>query len=245
MLQFYADSKALPHPISQWICGVDNAAYDHEPFRTSRLVRSLHMYRRWLQLGFAVFPVQGWMHLGELGHEGNHEIEKTDGLDESETKNGVGEELATEGGVAGNAVEEGGEDKTDTNTGTGKTDGSGTHTKVLGDLNHGLGDLGRVGALLESLAGGGVDDGAHLGALEGLERGASLDGALADLSNADSRAGNLSGSSHLGGQARGEDTSGGHFVYGWVYSRRDTRWTSRERLRKKLEEGELTAGLLE
>lgn len=108
----------------------------------------------------------------ELGHKGNHEVEETDGLDESETKNGVGEELATEGGVAGNTVEEGGEDETDTNTGTGKTDGSGTHTKVLGDLNHGLGDLGRVGALLESLAGGGVDDGGHLGALEGLEGGA-------------------------------------------------------------------------
>ena len=64
MLQFYAESNALPHPISQWICGVDNAAYDHEPFRTSRLVRSLHVYRRWLQLGFAVLPVHGWMHLG-------------------------------------------------------------------------------------------------------------------------------------------------------------------------------------
>src|SRR5687768_11885291 len=84
----------------------------------------------------------------ELGHEGNHQVEKTNGLDESETKNGVGEELATEGGVAGNTVEEGSEDETDTDTGTGKTDGGGTHTEVLGDLDHGVGDLRRVGAAL-------------------------------------------------------------------------------------------------
>lgn len=94
----------------------------------------------------------------ELGHEGNHEVEKTDGLDESETQNGVGEELATEGGVAGNTVEEGGEDQTDTDTSTSQTDGGGTHTQVLGDLDHGLGDLRGVGALGldlgESLLGG-------------------------------------------------------------------------------------------
>jgi hypothetical protein len=108
----------------------------------------------------------------ELGHKGNHEIEETDGLDESETKNGVGEKLATEGRVAGNTVEESGEDETDTDTSTSQTDGGSTHTQVLGDLNHGVGDLGRVGTALdlEGVAGGGVDDGVHLGALEGLER---------------------------------------------------------------------------
>jgi hypothetical protein len=107
----------------------------------------------------------------ELGHEGNHQIEKTNGLDESETKNGVGEELATEGGVAGNTVEEGSEDETDTDTGTGKTDGGGTHTEVLGDLDHGVGDLRRVGAALdlEGIAGGGLQEGSGLLALEGLE----------------------------------------------------------------------------
>jgi len=106
----------------------------------------------------------------ELGHEGNHEVEKTDGLDESETQNGVREELATEGGVAGNAVEESGEDETDTDTGTSQADGGGTHADVLGNLNHGLGDLRGVGTALdgEGLAGGGVD-GRHLLALDGLE----------------------------------------------------------------------------
>lgn len=110
----------------------------------------------------------------ELGHEGNHEIEETDGLDEGETQNGVGEELATEGGVAGNTVEQGGEDEADTDTSTGQTDGGGAHTQVLGDLNHGLGDLGLVAALLDGLegvAGGGVEDRVHLLTLEGLERG--------------------------------------------------------------------------
>jgi len=107
--------------------------------------------------------------LGELGHEGNHQIEKTDGLDESETQNGVGEELASESGVAGNTVEEGSEDETDTNTGTSQTNGSGTHTQVLGDLNHSLGDLGGVGTALdlEGVAGGGLEKSL---ALHGLER---------------------------------------------------------------------------
>lgn len=109
----------------------------------------------------------------ELGHEGNHEVEETNGLDEGETKNGVREELATEGRVAGNGVEEGSEDETNTDTGTSQTDGGGTHTKVLGDLDHGLGDLRGVGAagadLGEGLAGGRVDDRGGLLALEAVE----------------------------------------------------------------------------
>ncbi|KAI6763041.1 hypothetical protein HG530_009021 [Fusarium avenaceum] len=112
-------------------------------------------------------PPLGWTY--ELGHEGNHEIEKTNGLDESETQNGVREELATEGRVAGNTVEESGENETDTNTGTGKTDGSGTHTQVLGDLNHGLGDLGGVGTALdlEGVAGSSLEKSLTLHGLEG------------------------------------------------------------------------------
>lgn len=38
----------------------------------------------------------------------------TNGLDESETQNGVGEELATERWVAGNSLEESSENETDT-----------------------------------------------------------------------------------------------------------------------------------
>lgn len=46
----------------------------------------------------------------------HHEVEKTNGFDESETKNGVREELATERWVAGNSLEESGEDQTNTDT---------------------------------------------------------------------------------------------------------------------------------
>lgn len=147
--------------------------------------------------------------LGELGHEGNHQIEKTDGLDESETQNGIREELATEGRVAGNTVKEGGEDETDTNTGTSQTNGGGTHTQVLGDLNHGLGDLGGVGTALdlEGVAAGSLEKGLTL---HGLEGAGARDGSLAGSSDggSDSRASGLDG--HLGGQARGEDTRRGH-----------------------------------
>jgi hypothetical protein len=112
----------------------------------------------------------------ELGHEGNHEVEKTDGLDEGETQNGIREELATESRVAGNTVKESGEDKTDTDTGTSQTDGSGTHTQVLGDLDHGLSNLrgvGSAGSLLESILGGAVQDLGGLLALSGAERSSS------------------------------------------------------------------------
>lgn len=104
--------------------------------------------------------------LSELGHEGNHQIEQTDGLDEGETQNGVREQLATEGGVAGNTLDQGSENQTDTDTGTSQTDGSRAHTNVLGDLNHGLGDLGRVGAAAESSL---LGNDAGLGALDSLE----------------------------------------------------------------------------
>lgn len=118
------------------------------------------------------FDATSWGMTYELGHEGNHEIEETNGLDEGETQNGVREELATEGRVAGDTVEEGGEDETDTDTSTSQTDGSGTHAQVLGDLNHGVGDLGGVGAALdlEGIAGGGLEEAGSLLALEGLER---------------------------------------------------------------------------
>lgn len=119
----------------------------------------------------------------ELGHEGNHQIEKTNGLDESETQNGVREELATESGVAGNTVEQGSEDETDTDTGTSQTNGGGTHTQVLGDLDHSLGDLRGVSSALESLASGGVDDLGGLLTLDGLE-GSSIACGVIGLVNA-------------------------------------------------------------
>ena len=79
-------------------------------------------------------------------HEGNHEIEETNGLDESKPENGICEELATQGRVARDGVKEGAEDEADTNAGTRQTDSGRAHTDIFRHLNHGLGDLGRVGA---------------------------------------------------------------------------------------------------
>lgn len=156
--------------------------------------------------------------LNVLAHHGNHEIEETHGLDEGETQNGVGEKLATESRVAGDRHEESGEDETDTDTGTTETDGSGTHTQVLGDLNHGGGDLGGVlaaGSGLEGLAGVGLEDGGSgdtLGGTEGGDGGLlGGEGALGGSVQleAGSGASDLGGLGHGGSQALGEDT-GGH-----------------------------------
>lgn len=164
--------------------------------------------------------------LDVLAHHGNHEVEQTNGFDEGETKNGVGEELATESRVAGDGQEERTENNTDTNTGTTETDGSRAHTNVLGDLDHGVGDLRRVlAAGSEALASGGLDHGGLL-ALDGLEGdGLALGGesALGDGLDASGRAGNLGGCGHGGGQALGKDTRGGHCEE-W-----ELRWRRRER----------------
>jgi hypothetical protein len=93
----------------------------------------------------------------------------TNGFDESETQNGVREELATERWVAGNSAEEGGENETDTDTGTTETDGSVTHANVLGDLDEGVGHLRGVGAGGLGTEAGRVEDGG--GALHGVEGG--------------------------------------------------------------------------
>lgn len=113
------------------------------------------------------------MNLHVLAHHGNHEVEQTNGLNEGEAKNGVGEELATHAGVAGDGHQQGGEDHADTDTSTAETDGGRAHTNVLGDLDHGGGDLRGVGAAAHGVAGGGIDDGGGLLALDGLEGGAA------------------------------------------------------------------------
>ena len=93
------------------------------------------------------------------------------------------EELATEGWVAGDSRQEGSEDETDTNTGTTETDGCGTHTQVLGDLDEGVGQLRGVGA--GSLEANGGDLGRvqeSRGALHGVEGSAlAADGCSCDV----------------------------------------------------------------
>ena len=158
--------------------------------------------------------------LDVLAHHGNHEVEQTHGFDEGETQNGVGEELATQSRVAGNAHEQSGEDETDTDTGTTETGGGCTHTHVLRDLDHGVGDVGGVlTAVLdvgEGLTHVGVDHGGTLGGLESSGQRGSLalvgEGTLGDGVHleASSRASDLGGLGHGRGQTGGEDTSGSH-----------------------------------
>jgi len=107
-----------------------------------------------------------------LAHHGNHEVEQTDGLNEGETQNGVREKLSTHAGVASDGGQERGEDHTDTDTSTSQSDGGGTHTQVLGDLDHGVGDLRGVWAdslAAHDAAGGGIEDAGGLLTLDGLE----------------------------------------------------------------------------
>lgn len=118
------------------------------------------------------------IHLHVLAHHSNHEVEQSDGLDEGETENGVGEELSTHAWVASDSGQEGSEDHSDTDTGTTETDGSGPHTQVLGDLDHGSGDLGveRAGGLAaHSVTGCGSEDLRSLLTLDGLERSVGAD----------------------------------------------------------------------
>lgn len=161
--------------------------------------------------------------LDVLAHHGNHQVEQTDGLDEGETQNGVGEELTTESRVAGDRDQQGSEDETDTDTGTTETDGGRTHTNVLGDLNEGGGELGGVLAASlgvgEGVAGVGLEESGRLDALLGLEgggegRGLLLggEGALGGRvqRHADGRASDLGGGRGHGGQARSDEAGGGH-----------------------------------
>lgn len=100
----------------------------------------------------------------------NNSAYQTDGLDEGEAQNGVGEELATERWVAGDGGEESSEHKPDADSCATKTDSGGTHTHVLGDLNEGVGHLRGIGAGSDrGDRAGGVDEGG--GALHGVEGG--------------------------------------------------------------------------
>lgn len=167
-----------------------------------------------------ILDPRGSSRLDVLAHHGNHQVEQTNGFDESETQNGVGEELTTQSRVAGDTEEEGTEDETDTDTGTTETDGGRAHTHVLGDLDHGVGDFrGVLAAGLdvgEDLASVGLDE-AGLLTLDGLEGGHGEsglalggEGPLRSQLETSGRTSNLGGCGHLGGQARGKDTRGGH-----------------------------------
>lgn len=92
--------------------------------------------------------------------EGHHESEETSGLSKGETQNGILEKLAPEGGVAGDTLDETAENRSDTDTSTGKTDRGDTGTLDLGGSDHGGGGgLSDDAAGLDHVAAGVVLEG--------------------------------------------------------------------------------------
>lgn len=96
------------------------------------------------------------MHLCDVEEqERHHEREETSSFGEGETENGVLEELTPEGGVAGDTLDETTEDRSDTDTSTGKANSGHTSTLDLGGSDHGgSGGLGDDATLLDDVAGG-------------------------------------------------------------------------------------------
>merc|ERR1719158_2607746 len=64
--------------------------------------------------------------------EGHHQAEETHSLRQSETQDGVGEQLLLERGVPGVADDEGPEDRADTSSGPGNTNGGSSGSDELG-----------------------------------------------------------------------------------------------------------------
>ena len=103
--------------------------------------------------------------------EGHHESEEASGFSEGETQDGVLEELTPERWVAGDTLDEGSENRTDTNTSTSETDGGDTSALDLGSSdNGGGGRLSDDATGLDHVAGGIV--------LEGIAEDVVLDEAV-------------------------------------------------------------------
>lgn len=68
----------------------------------------------------------------EEKEESHHETEKSHGLRQGKSKNGIGEKLLLEGWVAGIADDEGTEDASNTGTGSSDSNGSSSSTNEFG-----------------------------------------------------------------------------------------------------------------
>ena len=81
---------------------------------------------------FILVPYTSTFLESEQEQKGHHQTEKTHGLGEGETQNGVGKELLFEGGVAGVSDDEGTEDRANTGSGSGDSDGGCSSADELG-----------------------------------------------------------------------------------------------------------------
>lgn len=68
---------------------------------------------------------------GEQDHETHGEAEKSHSLGESESENGVGEELLLQRGITGISDDESSEDVSNTSSGSSDSDGGGSSSNVL------------------------------------------------------------------------------------------------------------------
>lgn len=95
--------------------------------------------------------------LSKADHEGNHEREQPRSFSKGKTQNGVREQLTPQAGIASDTGDQRSEDRTNTHTGTSKTDGCQTGTNLLTGFDESIGELRRVRA--ECLTGKRADGG--------------------------------------------------------------------------------------
>jgi len=108
-------------------------------------------------------------------HEGHHEGEETSSFGHGETQDGVLEERASKGRVAGDSLDQTAEDKADTGTGTSEADGGHASALELGGSDEGSGSRLNDAAGLHDVAADvvgelvahGAQDEAVLGDLDG------------------------------------------------------------------------------
>lgn len=83
--------------------------------------------------------------LSEADHECHHEREQSSSFREGETQNGIREQLSSHAGIASHTGDQAPKNRSDTHTGTCKTDCSETGTDVSAGDDHGFSELGGEG----------------------------------------------------------------------------------------------------
>jgi hypothetical protein len=109
--------------------------------------------------------MSGMMRLCDVEEqEAHHESEQTSSFSESETQDGILEELTPQRWVARNTLDQSTENSSDTDTSSGKTNGGQTSSLNLGGSDHGSGgrlgdDTARLLGVADDVASKGIADG--------------------------------------------------------------------------------------